>query len=124
MTRINQTAIRGWLSSLGYSTSTKRNYRATLSSFCTYLVDMGKPSANPVSHVRPPKAFKQEMRYSENFQAIQLVEMPPEPFRTISALMHATRMEISAVLHIARGDLDTKTWLMRAHGKYTSRRDR
>ncbi len=64
------------------------------------------------------------MRYLTHPEVIRLVEAQPEPFRTISALMHATGMEISAVLRATRADLDTNTWMIRAHGTKTSSRDR
>jgi len=124
VTRINRVEISKWLYSLECSSSTKRKYRAALSSFCNYLVEMGILPANPVLQVKAPKAGKPRMRYLEHFQVIRLIEIQPEPFRTISALMHATGMEISAVLRVTRGELDTKVWTIRAQGTKTSSRDR
>lgn len=124
VTQIARVEISRWLHSLECTTSTKRKYRAALSSFCNYLVELGHLPTNPVLLVKAPKAGKSRMRYLEHFQVIQLVEIQPEPFRTISALMHATGMEISAVLRVARGEVDTKVWTIRAQGTKTSTRDR
>jgi integrase len=124
VTRITRVEISKWLHSLECTTSTKRKYRAALSSFCNYLVELGHIQTNPVFQVKAPKAGKSRMRYLEHFQVIQLVESQPEPFRTISALMHATGMEISALLRVTRGEVDTKVWTVRAQGTKTSTRDR
>lgn len=121
---ITRAEIAKWLHGLECSPSTKRKYRAALSSFCNYLVEMELISTNPVSLVKAPKAGESRSRYLEHFQVIQLIEMQEEPFRTISALMHATGMEISAVLRVTRAELDTKVWMIRAHGTKTSSRDR
>ncbi len=124
VSKIGRVELSRWLNSLECSSSTKRKYRAAMSSFCNYLMGMGLLAANPVLQVKPPKAGAARMRYLDNSQVVQLVEAQPEPFRTISALMHATGMEISAVLRVTRGDLDTKEWMVRAHGTKTASRDR
>lgn len=124
VTRITRVEIAKWLHSLECSTSTKRKYRAAMSSFCNYLVEIGEIAVNPVLQVKAPKAGRSRISHLEHFQVIQLVEIQPEPYRTISALMHGTGMEISAALRITRGELDTKTWMVRAQGTKTSSRDR
>jgi integrase len=48
----------------------------------------------------------------------------PEPFRTLSALMHGTGMEISAALKVKRADVDSLTKKVRAHGTKPHARDR
>ena len=124
VSQIHRVTIAKWLQNLECTTSTKRKYRAALSSFCNYLVEMGIIAINPVNQVKAPKPGKFRMRHLEHFDVIRLIEMQPEPFRTISALMHGTGMEISAVLRVTRGDLDTKTWMIRAQGTKTASRDR
>ena len=121
---ITRAEIAKWLYGLECSSSTKRKYRAALSSFCNYLVEMELISTNPVGLVKAPKAGKPRMRYLDHCQVIQLIEIQVEPFRTISALMHATGMEISAVLRVTRAELDTKVWMIRAQGTKTASRDR
>lgn len=124
VSRIERVAISRWLTSLGCTSATKRKYRAALSSFCNFLVEMGTIPTNPVLQIKAPKAGKPRMSYLEHFQIIQLVEIQPEPFRTISVLMHGTGIEISAVLRMTRADLDTHSWMIRARGTKTSSRDR
>ncbi|MGH7592762.1 MAG: tyrosine-type recombinase/integrase, partial [Gemmatimonadales bacterium] len=113
-----------WISGLTCSPGTKRKYRAAMSSFCNYLIEQELLAVNPMLQVKPPKATPPRMRYLTYEQVIQLVEIQQEPFRTISALMHATGMEISAVLRLTRGDIDPETWMIRAHGTKTASRDR
>jgi len=124
ISRISRAELSKWLSSRECGPSTKRKYRAAMSSFCEYLISLELLAFNPMLQVKAPKASAPRMRYLEHHEVIRLVEAQDEPHRTISALMHATGMEISAILRLTRGDIDTETWMVRAHGTKTNSRDR
>ncbi len=124
ISRLSRVELSKWLNSRECGPSTKRKYRAAMSSFCEYLISLELLQVNPMLQVRAPRASPPRMRYLEHSEVIRLVEAQEEPFRTISALMHATGMEISAILRITRGDIDTETWMVRAHGTKTNARDR
>ncbi len=124
ISRLKRGELAKWLNSIERGPSTKRKYRAAMSRFCEYLISMELLATNPMLEVRAPKAAAPRMRHLEDAEVVRLVDAQDEPFRTISALMHATGMEISAVLQLSRGDLDLKTWMIRAHGTKTAFRDR
>ena len=113
-----------WLGELDVSDPTRRKYRAALSSFCNYLVKTEVLASNLVVSVKPPRPGAARQRYLEMHDITRLVEAQPEPFRTLSALMHGTGMEISAALRVKRADVDAVTKRVRAHGTKTHARDR
>lgn len=116
--------IAAWLAGLKVTDPTKRTYRAALSSFCVYLVRSGVLTANPVRDVTAPKAGAPRRRYLDQSQVIRLVEGQEEPFRTLSAIVHGTGMEISVALGLKRGDVDTLRKTAHAAGTKTRSRDR
>ena len=116
--------IVAWLASLKVSDPTRRKYRAALMSFAEHLVRTGVLAANPVREVKPPKAGSPRQRHLELHDVLRLVEAQPEPFRTLSALIHGTGMEISAALRTKRLDVDKLAKTVRAHGTKTHARDR
>jgi integrase len=113
-----------WLAGLEVSDPTRRKYRAALSSFCTYLVRAEVLASNPVLAVEAPSAGAPRQRYLDMHDILKLVEKQEEPFRTLSALMHGTGMEVSAALRVKRADVDPLTKKIRAHGTKTHARDR
>lgn len=74
--------------------------------------------------VKPPKAGAPRQRHLEQHDVIPLVEAQPEPYRTLSALVHGTGMEISAALRARRADVDKLAQTIRANGTKTHARDR
>jgi integrase len=124
ISHLKRSELAKWLNTIDRGPSTKRKYRAAMSRFCEYLISMELLASNPMLEVKAPKAAAPRMRYLGDSEIIRLVEAQDEPFRTISALMHATGMEISAVLRLSRGDVDARNWMVRAHGTKTAFRDR
>lgn len=124
LSRLSRPEIARWLHGLECSPPTKRKYRAAASSFCNFLLEMGHLPSNPVLQVRAPKPSQPRMSHLEREDVIRLVEAQEEPFRTISALMHATGAEVGAVLRAVRSDLDANSWMMRIRGTKNSHRDR
>ncbi len=121
---ISRNSLAEWLRNLECTTSTKRKYRAAMSSFCDFLVQRGIIERNFMLEVRAPKAAPSRNSFIAREEEIQLVTAQAEPHRTISALMHGTGIEISAVLRLTVRDLDQKTWMIRAQGTKTKARDR
>jgi integrase/recombinase XerD len=122
--RLAYRTIVQWLAGLKVSDATRRKYRAALSSFCEYLVRAEVIPSNPVRSVPAPAPGKPRQRYLALHDITKLVEKQDEPFRTLSALMHGTGMEISAALRVKRADVDVLTRKVRAHGTKTHARDR
>lgn len=122
--RLTYRTIVQWLAGLKVSDPTRRKYRAALSSFCKHLVKAEVLTTNPVATVEPPKASPPRQRYLAMHDIVKLVEAQPEPYRTLSALMHGTGMEVSAALRVKRADIDPLTRKVRAHGTKTHARDR
>ncbi|HET7584655.1 MAG TPA: site-specific integrase [Gemmatimonadaceae bacterium] len=116
--------IVAWLAGLRVADPTRRKYRAALSSFADYLMRCGLLEANPVRDVKPPKAGAPRQRHIDHPAVLRLVEAQAEPFRTLSALIHGTGMEISAALRVRRADIDPLRRTVHAHGTKTAARDR
>ena len=116
--------IVAWLAELKVSDPTRRKYRAALMNFTEYLVRVGVLDTNPVREVKPPKAGAPRQRHLDLHDVLRLVERQEEPFRTLSALVHGTGMEISAALRVKRSDVDKLAKTVRAHGTKTHARDR
>ena len=124
LTMLTRARLARWLTDLSRSAGAKRKYRASMSSFCNYLIEQELLAVNPMLQVKAPKPAPSRMSQLSYEQVFQLIDAQPEPFRTISALMHGTGMEISAVRRLTVGDIDTETWMIRAHGTKTATRDR
>lgn len=124
LTNLSRATLSNWLSGLACSPSTKRKYRAAMSSFCEYLISRELLANNPMKMVRAPRAAPPRMRHLEHGEVIRLVEAQDEPFRTISAVMHASGIEISAMLRMRHRDVDMNSGMVRAHGTKTASRDR
>jgi integrase len=116
--------IAEWLDGLTVSSPTRRKYRAALASFAKYLTSIGVLSINPVREVDPPKVGKPRDKFLEHAQILELLLKLPEPFRSLEALIHGTRMEVSAALAVRRSDVDTLSKAVRARDTKTEARDR
>lgn len=121
---LTRARLAKWLTDLRLSPGAKRKYRASMSSFCKYLVEQELLAVNSMLQVKAPKPAPSRMVFLTFEQVFELVDIQPEPFRTISALMHGTGMEISAVLRLTMADIDTERWMIRAQGTKNANRDR
>ena len=125
LSELSYSRISTWLATRPVSSSTRRKYHAALSSFSQHLVALGVLAENPVRSVRPPKARPPRTEYLSSIsEALRLADAQPEPFRTISVLLHATGMEISVALNLKRRDIDAGSREVRARGTKTHSRDR
>ena len=118
--------IRDWLASVNVGASTRRKYFAALSSFAEFLVAGEILSANPVRTLRPPPPAKPRDRYLEQPEILRLLAAMPEPHRTVSALIHATAMDVSTAVELRRSDFEQIDggWEIRARGTKSIARDR
>ena len=124
-TELNYQRISQWLASRPVGPSTKRKYRAALSSFCTHLRDVGVLERNPVRDVKAPPAGRPRMEYLEDLDRVRaLANAQTEPFRSLSLLLHATGIEISVALALQARDVDAHRREIRARGTKTGARDR
>jgi integrase len=105
--------ITAWLAGLHVTPGTARKNLYALSSFVRYLRTIGVLDRNPLELVTVPRKNPPRLRFEplETCQAI--VDTQEEPYRTISAFIHATGAEIGAVLRMVPRDIDLNR--MRAH---------
>jgi len=122
---LTHSRISEWLAGLEWSSSTRRKYHAAISSFCEYLWTTASViTNNPARGVDLSPANPPRMRYLDHADVLRLVESHIEPFRTISALVHGTGVEISAALKLKCRDVDRARRELHAHGTKTAHRDR
>jgi len=116
--------LSDWLVGLPVGRSTKRKYHAALSTFCEYLMTCGVLESNPMRRVKAPPANAPRRESLSLPQVRALIEAQEEPYRTVSALLHGTGMEISVALALRCSDIDRVTKEVRARGTKTASRDR
>ncbi|HRX18615.1 MAG TPA: tyrosine-type recombinase/integrase [Gemmatimonadales bacterium] len=122
--RLTVRTIRDWIAGLPVGPITQRKYHAALSSFADYLVDGEVLPANPVRSVRRPPPTRPRTRYLEHPEVLRLVEAMPGPFRALSAIVHATGIELSVAVGLLRRDIDLDRLTLHARGTKSSWRDR
>ncbi|HET9064933.1 MAG TPA: tyrosine-type recombinase/integrase [Gemmatimonadales bacterium] len=115
---------RDWLAARPVGNSTKRKYHAALSSFADFLVEREILPTNPMHAVRRPSAAPPRTRYLEHEEVLRLVEAMPGSYRVLSAIMHATGMELSVAIALKRRDINLETGKIHARGTKNRWRDR
>jgi len=105
--------ITAWLAGLGVTPGTARKNLYALSSFTRYLRTVGVLDRNPIELVSVPKKNAPRLRWEPLETCRAIVDAQEEPYRTISAFIHATGAEIGAVLRMVPRDIDPER--MRAH---------
>lgn len=71
-----------------------------------------------------PPASDPRVNYLETDEARRLADAQPEPYRTLSALLAGTGMDVNTALELRRRDVDVETREIRARGTKTYTRDR
>lgn len=94
------------VAALDVATATRRHYFYALSSFVRYLLEIDVLEANPIAGVRRPKKGPRRRRWEPLPVCRTIVDAHAEPYRTLSALIHATGAELSAALAMRLADLD------------------
>ena len=116
--------LQQWLDELDASSATKRKAGAAMSSFTAWLARRKLAQANLMRDVSMPAAGKPRIHYLETEEAIELANAQPEPYRSFSALLAGTGIEVSVALNLRRRDVDVKHREIRAAGTKTHSRDR
>jgi integrase len=113
-----------WLARIPHASGTRRKYHAAMSGFCQYLRSRSIIRSSPMQDVKAPPAGPSRLRYLDHVEVLRIVEALEEPYRTIVAFMHASGVEVSAVLRLKRREVDFSRREVRAHGTKTKTRDR
>jgi integrase len=121
---LSRQRVTEWLASLDVTPGTRRKNYYALRSFVAYLLDTGALTSDPLVGFKAPKNNAPRMRYLDLADILRLVEAQPDPFRALSAFIHATAAEITPALRVLRRDIDLDR--MRAHipGTKTHSRNR
>jgi integrase len=98
--------------------------RLALSSFCRYLVDIDVLARNPVKDVRGAGKLEPKVVWLSVPDMKRLIDAHPEPYRTLSMLLHGTGLEIGAALELRKRDLIPEHRAIRAPGTKNFQRDR
>lgn len=98
--------------------------RLALSSFCAYLISIDVLTTNPVKQVKGAGKSEPKVQWLDVDDMMRLIEAFPEPYRTLSALLHGAGLEIGAALELRKRDIDPKHRAVHAAGTKTKDRDR
>ncbi len=110
LTDLTVPALSGWLERLHGSAGTRRKYAAGVSAFCAWLVRRGHLAGNPMRDVRKPRPGEPRMSFVETADAQRIADAQPEPFRSLSALLAGTGLDLSVALGLTRQQVDLTTW--------------
>jgi integrase len=124
VSEITPAKITGWLAGLGVTPGTARKNLYALSSFVRYLRTIGALDRNPLELVQVPKKNPPRLRFEALEVCQAIVDAQEEPYRTISAFIHATGAEIGAVLRMVPRDIDLQRMLAHAPGSKAITRNR
>lgn len=116
--------LQQWIDELDASSATKRKAGAAMSSFTSWLARRKLAQTNLMREVALPPAGKPRIHYLETDEAKKLAHAQPEPYRSSSALLAGSGIEVSAALKLRRRDIDVKNCEIRAAGTKTHSRDR
>ncbi|MGH7649937.1 MAG: tyrosine-type recombinase/integrase, partial [Gemmatimonadaceae bacterium] len=117
-------AIDAWLAAYPGGAGTRRKAHVAASVFARYLVKAKVLRTNPVRDVDAPPAGPPRLRYLSAADMQRLADAQPEPYRTLSALLGGTGIEVSVAVRLRRSDVDIARREIRAAGTKTHARDR
>lgn len=101
------------------STGTARKYHVALSSFLDYCRSVGLVDRDLMDGVPTPAAGAPRDRHLETAEAIALADAMDEPYRTLTALMAGTGIEVSVALALRVADINSETQEIHARGTKT-----
>jgi integrase len=104
--------------------ATVRKAGAGFSSAARFLRKRGVIKAKVMNDVDLPKAADPRDLWLETADALRLAEKQDEPYRTLSALMAGSGVEVSAALRMRRRDVDVKNREIQAPGTKNYNRNR
>jgi integrase len=102
--------VEAWLTSLPVSGGTVRRYAAAASGFARWLVRQGLLPQNPVREVPKPSPAAPRDRWLTTADAMRLADAQPEPYRTFSAVLSGTGLDVSVALGLTRRMVDLSAW--------------
>lgn len=101
------------------ATGTARKYHVALSSFLDYCRSIGVLDRDLMADIPTPAAGAPRDRHLETAEVIALADAMPEPYRTLTALMAGTGIEVSVALALRVADVDAKAHEVHARGTKT-----
>lgn len=104
---------------IAVSTGTARKYHVALSSFLDYCRSIGVVERDLMADVPTPAAGAPRDRHLETPDVIGLANAMAEPFKTLTALMAGTGIEVSVSLGLRVSDVDVSNTEIRARGTKT-----
>jgi integrase len=116
--------LEPWIARYPGKNGTRRKAHAALSVFAAYLVRQGVLTHNPMRQFSAPRADPPRLNYLEVERMIVFTDALPEPYQTLSAVLHGTGIEIGTALELVAGDVDLLRKEIRARGTKTHSRDR
>jgi integrase len=116
--------LQQWLDELDASAATKRKAGAAMASFTAWLARRKLAQMNLMRDVMMPPAGKPRIHHLETEEATKLADTQAEPYRSFSALLAGSGIEVSVALELRRRDVDVKNREIRAAGTKTHTRDR
>ena len=117
-------ALDAWLAAYPGTSATRRKAHSAMSGFAQYLRKARVIDTNPMRDVDAPSAGLPRVRYLDVVDMVRLADAQPEPFRTLSALLGGTGIEVSVALQLRRREVDVPRREIRAAGTKTHCRDR
>ena len=79
---------------------------------------------NPMRSITPPPASPARVEWRDVPELTRIADGQPEPYRTLSALLAGTGIEVSVAVQLKRRDVDSARREIRAAGTKTHARDR
>jgi len=122
--RFTVDALDAWLAQYPGAPATRRKAHAAMSGFAQHLIRAHVIPSNPLRAITPPRAGPPRLRYLDVPALTRLADAQPEPYRTLSALLAGTGIDVSTAITLRLRDVDVKRREIRAAGTKTHARDR
>lgn len=116
-----------WLTKNGKSTATISRSVASLKCFYSYLIIMGRISANPLQYIETIKTVKKLPQILSNHEVERLLEQPDctdmKGYRdkAMLELLYATGIRVSELISLDREDINLSTGLICCRGNEKER---
>jgi integrase len=122
--RFTTDVLESWLAKYRGKPGTRRKAHAAMAQFAKYLVRRRVLSANPMRDIQAPRPVAPRLRWLEVQDLVRLVDAQLDPYRTLSALLAGTGIEVSVGVALRARDVDRRRKEIRAAGTKTHARDR
>ena len=122
--RFTTDVLESWLAKYRGKPGTRRKAHAAMAQFAKYLVRRRVLSANPMRDIQAPRPVAPRLRWLEVQDLVRLVDAQLAPYRTLSALLAGTGIEVSVGVALRARDVDRRRKEIRAAGTKTHARDR